>query len=142
MSNAVGYFVGNLTRDPDIRTTKTGTSVGNITVAVNEEYQSGGETKKSTSYVNFEVWGFKVDDVSTLVKGQKVIVLGTPRTITKEEGAKSELVFKLVEIGVVPRKGAPSAGASAPKTASKTTAKKTTKTVEVSADEATDEIPF
>lgn len=141
MSNAVGYFVGNLTRDVELRSTKSGASVANLTVAVNEEYQSGGETKKSTSYVNFEAWGFLADDVAELKKGQKVIALGSPRTITKEEGAKSELVFKLTTIGVCPRKGVAAASASAPKAAPKTT-KKTTKTVEVSADEAQDEIPF
>ena len=35
MIRSVTYFVGNLTRDPEIRETKDGTKVANFDIAVN-----------------------------------------------------------------------------------------------------------
>lgn len=119
-------FVGNLTRDVELKHLNSGAKVANFGLAINESYQKGGETVKNTTFLNMEVWGFKAEDAATLTKGQKVVVVCSPRTVTREDGGKSEVVFRVEEIGVCPR-----ADKQAAPTKGKTVTKKKTTTVEV-----------
>lgn len=84
-------FIGNLTRDPELRTlpaTDNGAarSVCNFSVAINEKYGD----KTYTSYVNVAAWG-KLGETCAkyLAKGRKVSVSGRPsaRAYTGNDGA-------------------------------------------------------
>ena len=48
---------GNLTRDPELRTTQSGTSVLSMAVAVNERVKRGDQWEDRPSYVDVTVWG-------------------------------------------------------------------------------------
>lgn len=66
-------IIGNLTKDPETRTTPGGKSVCNFSVAVNE---GSGESKR-TEYFRVAAWG-KTGEVCQqyLAKGRKVAVTG------------------------------------------------------------------
>lgn len=123
-------FVGNLCRDSELRTLQSGASVCNNCVAVNESYvDKKGEKQKRTSFINLEAWGFSAENLGGLKKGDKVIVIATPRFVAKEN-ERGELVFNVVEIGVTPK----SNGGGA-KDTTKSVVKKTTKTKKVTKTE-------
>jgi len=45
-------LMGNLTRDPELRTTPNGTSVASFGLAVNRRYRQGDETKEEVCFVD------------------------------------------------------------------------------------------
>lgn len=64
---------GNLTRDPELRYTQTGTAVTRITVANNNDYNG----KENTSFIECTAWGKTAENVSKyLAKGSKVLIEG------------------------------------------------------------------
>ena len=51
-------ITGNLTRDPELRTTPNGASVCGFTVAVNRTYRdASGEQKEDVSFIDCSAWG-------------------------------------------------------------------------------------
>lgn len=67
-------IIGNLTADPEMRTTASGKNVCNFSVAINEGW---GDTAKTT-YVKVSVFGKTADAcMKNLTKGRKVAVRGT-----------------------------------------------------------------
>lgn len=50
-------LLGNITKDPDLRYTDKGVPVVNAVLAVNRSFESGGERKEETAFVEFQVWG-------------------------------------------------------------------------------------
>ena len=50
-------LIGNLTRDPEVKTTPKGTSVAQISLAINRKYKVGEEMKEETTFVDIELWG-------------------------------------------------------------------------------------
>lgn len=65
---------GNLTRDPDLRTIDDGDAVLNLAVAVNDRYESKGEMKERTHFVDATAWRELARD--DLGKGDPVIITG------------------------------------------------------------------
>lgn len=51
------FFLGNLTRDPELKSTPSGTAVAAIGIAVNEVYTKDGQRHESTHYFDLEAWG-------------------------------------------------------------------------------------
>ncbi len=74
------FIVGNLTRDPDLRTTSTGVSVCSFTVAVNRR-RSSSNTNSNQPDVDFfrvSAWRQLGENCSKyLAKGRKVAVVGS-----------------------------------------------------------------
>lgn len=72
------FLMGNLTRDPEVRYTPTGTAVGDLGLAVNENYKNkDGETVESTVFVDVEVWARQAETCAEyLSKGAPVFVEG------------------------------------------------------------------
>jgi len=70
--------MGNLTRDPEVRYTPSGTAVGDLGMAVNETYKNkAGETVESTVFVDVEVWARQAETCAEfLFKGSPVFVEG------------------------------------------------------------------
>jgi len=75
--------VGNVTRDPEMRTTTNGQQVLTIGVATNESWKdkSTGETKDRTEFHNVVIWGELAEEVSRCVKkGNRVYASGRVQT--------------------------------------------------------------
>jgi single-strand DNA-binding protein len=72
------FLMGNLTRDPEVRYTPSGTAVGDLGLAVNETYKNkAGETVESTVFVDVEVWARQAETCAEyLFKGSPVFVEG------------------------------------------------------------------
>ena len=72
-------IIGNVTKDPEMRTTTSGQSVLSIGVASNEKWKDrqSGEMKERTEFHNVVLWGALAQDVAKQVKkGYKVFVSG------------------------------------------------------------------
>jgi single-strand DNA-binding protein len=71
-------IVGNLTREPELRFTTSGTATCGFGVAVNRRYQQNGEwVDAPTNFFNVTVWGqYGENAASSLGKGDRVVVKG------------------------------------------------------------------
>ena len=71
-------ITGNLTRDPDLRTTPNGASVCSFSVAVNRVYRdASGEQKEDVSFIDCSAWGKLAEMISQYAKkGTGVLVSG------------------------------------------------------------------
>lgn len=71
-------LIGNLTRNPDIRYTPSGTAVVDLGLAVNENFKNkAGETVEQVCFVDIVVWGRQAETAAEyLQKGSAVFVEG------------------------------------------------------------------
>lgn len=71
-------ITGNLTRDPELRSTPNGASVCSFSVAVNRVYKdSNGEQREDVSYIDCSAWGRLGEMISQYAKkGSGVLVSG------------------------------------------------------------------
>jgi len=87
-------IMGNLTRDPELRTTPSGQSVASFAVATNRSWNDpSGERKDSVEYHDVVAWGKLGELVSNyLAKGRKVLVVGRLQTRNWEgqDGTKKQ----------------------------------------------------
>ena len=68
-------LIGNLTNDPELRSTPSGVSVCSFTIAVNRRFPSDGE--KVTDFFRIQAWRGLADTCKKyLTKGKKVAVIG------------------------------------------------------------------
>ena len=83
------YLIGNLTRDPEMRSTSTGIPVCNFSIAVNRRKRADGQ--QETDFFNIVAWRQLAELCSRyLAKGRKVAVSGSIQTRTYEaqDGSK------------------------------------------------------
>jgi single-strand DNA-binding protein len=85
--------IGNVTRDPEVRTTTSGQSVVTIGIATNEKWKdkASGEFKERVEFHNVVLWSDLAKAVASSVKkGQRMFVAGRVQTRTWEtkEGQK------------------------------------------------------
>ena len=90
-------LVGNLTRDPELRHTPSGTAVCKLRVAVNtrQKDQTTGEWGDKPNYFDVTVWGNQGESCANfLSKGRPVAVDGRLdwREWTQEDGQKRQAV--------------------------------------------------
>ena len=76
------FLAGNLTRDPDLRQTGSGTSVTQMGLAVTESYTNkNGEKVETTCFSEITAWGRVADACAKyLRKGSTVLVEGRLET--------------------------------------------------------------
>ncbi len=83
------FLVGNLTRDPELRRTSTGTPVVNFSIALNRRYRVGGEWREDTYFFNIVAW-YRLAELCEefLHKGSAVYIEGElqSRVWEKEDG--------------------------------------------------------
>ncbi len=74
------YLIGNLTRDPELRYTGSGTAVCDLRLAASRKYRKGGDTGEmveETCFVDVVVWGRSGENCNQyLSKGNPVLVEG------------------------------------------------------------------
>ena len=69
------FLIGNLTKDPEVRTTSTGKKVASFGIAVNEGKDATGN--EMVQYFNLSAWDKKAEIVELYVKkGHKVAIVG------------------------------------------------------------------
>ena len=71
-------LIGNLTKDPELRYTPSGTAVANLRLAVNSTFKDqAGQRKEETCYVTIVVWSRQAETCNQyLKKGRPVFVEG------------------------------------------------------------------
>ncbi len=71
-------LMGNLTRDPELRSTPNGQSVCNFSLALNRSYKgSDGEWTEATDFIDIVAWGALGERVAQyLSKGRPALVSG------------------------------------------------------------------
>jgi single-strand DNA-binding protein len=82
MSLNRAQIIGNVTRDPEVRTTTSGQSVANFSVATNAQWTDAqGQKQERTEFHNIVAWG-KLGEIcgQYLVKGRRVYVEGRLQT--------------------------------------------------------------
>ena len=74
-------IMGNVTQDPELRYTSSGTPVCNISVATNRSYKQGEEWKDETEFHNIVIWGNLAQGVAQRAsKGTRLLVTGRLQT--------------------------------------------------------------
>jgi single-strand DNA-binding protein len=70
-------LVGNVTRQPELRSVGNGTSVTSVGMAVNESYKKDGKTVESTVFVDVTFWGRTAEvAVEYLTPGMPILIEG------------------------------------------------------------------
>ena len=84
------FLIGNLTRDPELRTTQSGVSVCSFTIAVNRRRPSNAEAgQPEADFFRVTAWRERGELCAKyLAKGRKVCVIGpvSVRTFTGNDG--------------------------------------------------------
>ena len=76
-------LIGNLTHDPEVRSTPSGVTICTFTIAVNRRFAQGGE--KQTDFFRINAWRQLGDTCARyLQKGRKVAVIGELQARTYE----------------------------------------------------------
>lgn len=85
------FLIGNLTRDPEMRSTQSGVAVCNFTIAVNRRFRNPQTGQRETDFLNVIAWRQLAELCDKyLAKGRKVAVTGSIQTRTYEakDGSK------------------------------------------------------
>jgi single-strand DNA-binding protein len=147
-------LMGNLTRDPELRTTPNGTSVCSFSLALNRSYKgSDGNWQEATDYVDVVAWGPLGERVSQyLTKGRPCLVNGRLQSRSWEQDGQKRNKVEVVAQDVTFLGGAGGAAGGTVNSASEAAAegnpKKTSKKEDVVIEDIGDEpinlddIPF
>ena len=89
-------LMGNLTRDPELRYTPTGTPVGNLRLAVNRRFRDrSGEQKEEVCFLTVVVWDKQAELCNQyLQKGSPIFVEGRlqSRNFEDKSGNKRSVI--------------------------------------------------
>ena len=141
-------IIGNLTRDPELRTMPNGGSVATFGMATNRVWKDqSGQKKEDTQFHNIVVFGKQADTVAQyLKKGSSVLIEGRMQTrswddkTSGEKKYRTEIVADRFQFGPKPS-GSPSQSFGEAKSGGAKEAK--TDTIEYPEEEINpDDIPF
>ncbi len=94
-------LMGNLTRDVEMRSTPSGQSVANFSLAVNRSWRNqSGEQQEQVSFINCVAWGKAGEIINQYVKkGDALLVSGRldQRSYQDKDGNKRSAVEVVVE---------------------------------------------
>lgn len=93
-------LVGNLGRDPEIRTTQDGKKIANLSIATAERWKdkNSGEKKEKTEWHRVVIFNERLSDVAEkyLKKGSKVYLEGSLQTRKWEKDGKDVYTTEIV----------------------------------------------
>ena len=144
-------LMGNLTRDPELRTTPSGQNVTSFSLAVNRSWKNAqGETQEAVDYIDCNVWGKPAEIVNQYMKkGSGILVSGRLQQRSwEQEGQKRSKVEVVVEdfnfVGGDRDGGSGSSSSSSASSSAPSASKKSEPVVEDIGDEPInlDDIPF
>lgn len=95
-------LMGNLTRDPELRSTTSGSSVASFALAITRNWNNAqGERQEETSFIDCEAWGRTGETIAKYVqKGRQLLVSGRLRQDTwqdKDTGKNRSTLRVVVE---------------------------------------------
>lgn len=95
-------LMGNLTRDPELRSTPSGQSVCNFGLALNRSYKgSDGEWTEATDFVDLVAWGPLGERVAQyLTKGRPALVNGRLQSRSWEQDGQKRSKLEVVAFDV------------------------------------------
>ncbi|MCA9369515.1 single-stranded DNA-binding protein [Candidatus Woesebacteria bacterium] len=153
-------LIGNLTRDPNLRYTGTGTAVCSFGLATNRSWtsQDGGDKQEKVEYHNIVAWSKLADICGQLLhKGDKVFVEGRLQTREwkADDGADRRITEVVIDNMILLRSSSGASGEyagddmgeygdsedAAPAPKKRSSSKKQEKPVDDAADIA-DDVPF
>ena len=93
-------LMGNLTRDPEMRSTPSGQSVCKFSLAVSRTYKSKeGEKREETSFIDIEAWGRQAEVIAQYcTKGKPLMIEGRLKLDQWEDKTSGQ---KRSKLGVV-----------------------------------------
>ncbi|KKU49577.1 MAG: Single-stranded DNA-binding protein [Parcubacteria group bacterium GW2011_GWB1_49_7] len=116
-------IIGNLTRDPELKSLPSGLQVATMGIATNRVWKDkDGSKKEDTQYHNIVVFGRQAETTAQFLrKGSSVLVEGRMQTRSWEspDGKKNyrtEIVADRVQFGPRPGSGAPAVATPVAKT--------------------------
>ena len=90
------FLIGNLTADPELKYTPSGTARTRFSIAVNRQYKdSAGQLQEEVTFIPIVTWGTQAENCANyLSKGRSVAVEGRLRIDTFEnaEGERKKVV--------------------------------------------------
>jgi single-strand DNA-binding protein len=99
------FVLGNVTKDPEVRSLPSGQQVTNFSIATNRFYTSNGEKKQEAEFHNIVCFG-KLADISSryLNKGSLVLIEGRIKTRNWQDSAgvkhyKTEIIAETMQLG-------------------------------------------
>lgn len=98
-------LIGNLTNDPELRFTPSGSAVANMTIASTPKVfdrQSNEYKDGETLFLRASVWREMAENVAeSLTKGMRVVATGRlkPRSYEKDGAKQTVIEFEIDEIG-------------------------------------------
>lgn len=101
------YIIGNLTRDPELKSLPTGNKVTSFSVATNRVWKDqNGAKQESVEFHNIVVFGRQAEtSAQYLKKGQQVMIEGRIQTRswddknTNEKKYRTEIIAESVQFG-------------------------------------------
>ncbi len=94
-------LIGNMGKDPELRTTASGTNVASFSLATNRSYKdSNGEWQDDTTWHNIVAWANQAEAITNYTKkGSKIYVEGrlTSRSWEDQSGQKKYITEVVVE---------------------------------------------
>ncbi len=96
------FLIGNLTRDPELRYTPSGTAVAQLGLATNRKWKDrqSGEMREETTFVDIELWGKQAELAGQyLAKGRPVFIEGRLRLDQWEDRNTGQKRSKLKVVG-------------------------------------------
>jgi single-strand DNA-binding protein len=105
-------LMGNLTRDPELRTTPNGQSVCSFSLALNRSYKNAdGDWQEVTDYVDIVAWAALGERVAQyLSKGRPALVSGRLQSRSWEQDGQKRNKLEVVAQDVTFLGGAPGGG--------------------------------
>ncbi|MFG0333180.1 MAG: single-stranded DNA-binding protein [Maioricimonas sp. JB049] len=95
-------LVGNLTRDPEVRYTPSGTAVAEVGLAVNRTWfdRQSNEKREETTFVDVTLWGRQAEVAGEyLSRGRSVLIEGRLQLDTWEDRETGKKRSKLKVVG-------------------------------------------
>lgn len=90
-------LMGNLTRDPELRYTPSGTAVAKLGLAVNREWKNeSGEKQEEVTFIDIEAWGRQAEVIGQyLKKGMPIFIEGRLKLDSWDDKHTGKKVSKL-----------------------------------------------
>ncbi len=90
------FLLGNLTREPELKYTGTGTAVVKLGLAVNRRFKVQGEWKEEPLFIDVDVWGKQAENIANYCKkGSGVLVEGSLRLDQWEKDGEKRSKIKV-----------------------------------------------
>ncbi len=115
------YIVGNLTRDPELKTLPSGIKVANFSLATNRVWKdASGQRQEAADYHNIVVFGRQAETTAQfLTRGSQALIEGRLQTrswddpSTGKKNYRTEVIAERVQFGSRAQGGATAASATA-----------------------------